>query len=212
MGRDAPRPWGVWSAKSPWGVGRFASVLGQGRVTVLEDVEGDDSTRCTATDSLSSSSNRSTPCCCWSLLELSSSVRAQGTRRGRLHLWGACDPGCAATREKPSRAQLCVSSVPVTAMHLPPGSTAFSSEAVQVANEGVGNEMGNERGPGQTCRERISRAACRAAGAGGAQEARVGSGGAVTSSRAGGPKAREAAQRRSKVRLPYGAARVLVPR
>ena len=34
------------------------------------------------------------------LLELSSSVCAQGTRRRRLHLWGACDPGCAATREK----------------------------------------------------------------------------------------------------------------
>ena len=25
---------------------------------------------------------------------------ARGTRRRRLHLWGACDPGCAATREK----------------------------------------------------------------------------------------------------------------
>ena len=34
------------------------------------------------------------------LLELSSSVCAQGTRRRRLRLWGACDPGCAATREK----------------------------------------------------------------------------------------------------------------
>ena len=34
------------------------------------------------------------------LMELSSSVCAQGTRRRRLHLLGACDPGCAATREK----------------------------------------------------------------------------------------------------------------
>ena len=34
------------------------------------------------------------------LLELSSSACAHGTRRRRLHLWGVCDPGCAATREK----------------------------------------------------------------------------------------------------------------
>ena len=121
------------------------------------------------------------------LLEPSSSACAQGTRRRRLHLWGVCDPGCAATREKPSRAQLvpvCARSVPlpvaVTAI-LPvahpslPGSTAFFSGAGKVAHEGVRKKMGIERGPGPTRRERISRAATRPPGAlaGGAQGARV---------------------------------------
>ena len=41
-------------------------------------------------------------CTVCTLLELSSCAchGAQGTRRPRLHLWGVCDPGCAATREK----------------------------------------------------------------------------------------------------------------
>ena len=36
-------------------------------------------------------------CCCWSFLQ---SACARGTPRCRLHLWGACGPGCAATQEK----------------------------------------------------------------------------------------------------------------
>ena len=126
------------------------------------------------------------------LLELSTTVCAQGTRRRRLHLRGVCDPGCAATREK---TQSCPAICQKRASHrypLPPGSTTFSSEAGHVAHERVGNEMGNERGPGSTRREGISRATSRAAGASGAQGVRVGSG-AVTSSRAGGPKGQRGA-------------------
>ena len=38
----------------------------------------------------------------------------------------------------------------VTAIHIPPGSTAFLSGAGQVAHEGVEKEVGNEREPGPT--------------------------------------------------------------
>ena len=63
--------------------------------------------------------------------------------------------------------ELCARSVPVTALiRLPPGSTAFSSAVGrrpasvpslpwQVAHEGVGKEVGNEKGLGQTRRVRI---------------------------------------------------------
>ena len=62
------------------------------------------------------------------------------------------------TGKKPSRAQLvvCARGVPVTAIRLPPGSTAFSSGAGQAVHEGVKKEMGNESGPGPARRERIS--------------------------------------------------------
>ena len=49
------------------------------------------------------------------------SACAQGTRRRRLHLWGVCDPGCAATREKtqscPAEPEACQSPPSVS----PPG-------------------------------------------------------------------------------------------
>ena len=99
---------------------------------------------------------------------------APATPLGRLRSWLCCHPG-----KKPSRAQLCASarSVPVTAaIRLPPGSTAFSSEAgqLEVAHEpeGVGKleEMGSERlaeGP-------VQRAGSASAGRPAAQRGQVG--------------------------------------
>ena len=65
------------------------------------------------------------------LFQLSLSACAQGTRRRRQHLWGVCDPGCAATREKP---RSCPAMCQKRASHRhqsphpspPPGSTAFA--------------------------------------------------------------------------------------